>query len=137
MKTVTLAVSIVSAFFFVTAAQAENTVYDCKFVEYGNDNWVSERAIFVVSQDEKSAWVIDATIKHLHDDYIPVKFQRKSASKYSLTWTLDQVPGANNSTLTGTFKVNLNPQKLSATMTVIVHGYDNDPRGKGKCVIKK
>lgn len=119
------------------SASAARLTYDCEFVEYGQDNWVSPRVILTIADGETSAAALDGTIQEVHGAPIAVKFKRRSAKSVSFTWTVKQVPGRNNTTLTGTFHVVLNQQKLSATMSVDVHGYDNEPRGKGKCKIIK
>ncbi|QBF33268.1 hypothetical protein [Thalassococcus sp. S3] len=137
MTSIRLTLALVAGLLSTASAVSAETTYDCSFTSYTRDGLVPERLILALDTQTGAAAAFDGVIKAVHNAPIPVNSTQRSASSWRLDWNLDNIPGHLNRSLTATYKVNLNTARNTATIAVIVHGYDNETRGTGTCKIIK
>lgn len=114
------------------AAAAPQT-YECTFTENSSYGWIPERGVYVIDETTGAASAYDGMIHYVHEAPIPAKFSAERNGKYRLSWTLSGLPAQGNRTVVASYAVRVDSGKSRATMSVRLHGADNDNRGTAAC----
>lgn len=124
-------------FFALTnTAMAGLTIYDCAPYniekQYG---WISERIIVFVDDETKTASVLDGYIHHVHNEPIPVSYSELKNGKFRVKWSVSGIPVRGNAKGSASWSATVSPSKAEMQVRATVDGYDNRPRGHGKCEV--
>ncbi|MDA7963336.1 hypothetical protein [Ruegeria sp.] len=126
-------------FFALTnTAMADLTIYDCTPYniekQYG---WISERIIVIVDEETKSASVLDGYIQYVHKEPIAVSYSELKNGKFRVQWSVSGIPVRGNAKGSASWSATVSPSKAEMQVRATVAGFDNRPRGHGKCEVSR
>ncbi|MEW2913420.1 hypothetical protein [Leisingera sp. JC11] len=114
------------------------TVYDCEIKVFTNNGWIAPRVIVMWDDEKKSARVYDGFIHELVGEPIPAKVERRNEISYNLGWRVNNIPVSNaRMSLDGLYTGVLNMKQNTLSIRGVITGVANQPRGRGKCKVKK
>jgi hypothetical protein len=117
-------------------AMAAPTAYECKYEGHTGRNGLQKKAVYVIDPEAGTAMAYDGLIHHTHKAPLPTSYKELQPGKYLLKWQLDNIPSKRgNISLTATFSARVNTGNRSSTISVRMHGADNDIRGSGRCTV--
>ena len=139
MKRYLLAASIVLAAASSAAAGRKATItYDCAIKVFTNNGWIAPRVLVIWDEENQSAQIYDGYIHKLIGEPIPAKVEPRNEISYNLDWRVNNIPVSNaRMTLDGLYSGVLNTKQNTLSICGVITGVANQPRGKGKCIVKK
>lgn len=117
----------------VGAADADPMKYHCEFKSHSNTGWIPRDAVFEIYEKAGKATVYDDYVHYVHNAAIETDYQKKSATKHRMRWTLNGLPTTNAHKAIATYTARLDTVRNRVTIGVRLHSADNEPRGTGKC----
>ncbi|WP_291727111.1 hypothetical protein [Leisingera sp. F5] len=139
MKRYLLAASIVLAAASSAAAGAKATItYDCEIKVFTSNGWIAPRVLVMWDEQSETAKIYDGYIHDLVGEPIPATVEKRSETSYNLDWRVSDIPVSNARTkVDGLYSAVLNMKQNTLSIRGVITGFDNAPRGKGKCIVKK
>ncbi|SFK68245.1 hypothetical protein [Shimia haliotis] len=115
--------------------------YHCDYKLHGRGGFLSEKAIFVVDADKRTAKALDRVISSFYKKPIEVKYSRPSQKRMQLDWTVSDFPVTSSSNqrleIAVKYKVTINVTDNSSKVRA---RFDRDARNNlsasGRCTIK-
>lgn len=116
-----------------TAAAAE-TIYECTADYNTRDGVILPQIVFFVDEAKGTARVLDGRIQSLVGAPLDGELEKRSAKVHRIEWEIKDTP-TNIGKIDVAYRANLNHATNSYTMDATVGGYDNEPRGQGRCKV--
>ncbi len=127
-----LSLALVAALFVGAQAHAADRIM-CAMTAHSNDGLVPPKVLIEFRDDRGSAMVYDGTIHHVYGKPIAAVLEQTGASRYTISWTVENLPLQGNTTTSAQYLVRLNAKTMKVTLTAYLNGYFNQSRGSGKC----
>ena len=121
---------------FATMAQAVE-VYECDLGSRGNDGMISQVLVLLLDREKSTGAAYDGMIHAVHGDPIPVNLKIRNNKTALFNWKLQGVPLDDSSTGLATYNAALNLQTLRVNVRAVLHGWENNTHGSGKCKLAK
>lgn len=112
---------------------AKASTCECTIKSFSRTGWVPETLYLAIDKDENVGAAYDYYIHTVHGTPIPVDLEKEGDARYKFNWHLNGVPMKGNERGVVSYTVRLNEKSRSLTLKAILHGYDNEIRGQGKC----
>lgn len=130
-------IALVFALLCAGAAQAQDLIFDCKFKNQNRGGWLPERGVYAVYSKEGSMAVLDPFIYHTNNKKpLTVALERGKPGFYVARWSVD-LPTKRNQEVTVSYRIRLSEADSRATIRAWVGSADNEPRGGGRCTVKR
>ncbi|WP_152612809.1 hypothetical protein [Leisingera sp. ANG-M6] len=114
------------------------TVYDCEIKAFTNNGWIAPRVIVMWNDEDESAKIYDGFIHELVGEPLEARVERRNEISYNLDWRVNDIPVGNARTkVDGLYTGVLNMKQNTLSIRGVITGYENLPRGRGKCKVKK
>lgn len=127
-----LGLALVAGLFVGGQAHAADRIM-CEMTAHSSDNLVPPKVLFEFRDNRGSAMAYDSTIHHVYGKPIAAVLEETGASRYTISWTVKNLPLQGNTTTSAQYLVRLNTKTMKATLTAYLNGYFNESRGTGKC----
>lgn len=105
----------------------------CELTAHSSDNLVPPKVLFEFRNNRSSAMAYDGIIHKVYGKPIPAVLEETKASRYTISWTVKNLPLRGNTTTSAQYLVRLNAKTMNVTLTAYLNGYFNESRGSGKC----
>ena len=105
----------------------------CELTAHSSDNLVPPKVLFEFRENRSSAMAYDGIIHQVYGKPIPAVLEGTKASRYTISWTVKNLPLRGNTTTSAQYIVRLNTKTMKATLTAYLNGYFNQSRGSGEC----
>ncbi|UWS77770.1 hypothetical protein N1037_10715 [Phaeobacter sp. G2] len=127
-----LSLAFVAALFVAAQAHAADRIM-CEMTAHSSDNLVPPKVLIEFRDNRGSAMAYDGVIHQVYGKPIPAVLEQPRASRYTISWTVKNLPLRGNTTTSAQYIVRLNTKTMKATLTAYLNGYFNESRGSGKC----
>ena len=105
----------------------------CEMTAHSSDNLVPPKVLIEFRDNRGSAMAYDGVIHQVYGKPIPAVLEQPRASRYTISWTVKNLPLRGNTTTSAQYIVRLNTKTMKATLTAYLNGYFNQSRGSGEC----
>jgi len=117
-------------------ALAGETLYDCApgniEARYG---WIAPRVLVIVDEEEKTALVMDGYTRLHSEDPIAASYSELNNGNFRVKWKVSGIPVRNEAKGSATWSATIDPKKPEMRIRAVVAGFENRPRGHGKCEV--
>lgn len=125
--------ALAAGFVILAPVDTQAATYECTLKSYSRTGWVPETLYLAIDKDKNVGAAYDYFIETVHGTPIPVDLEKEGDTRYKFNWNLNGVPMEGNERGVVSYTVRLNEKSRSLTLKAILHGYDNEIRGQGKC----
>lgn len=119
------------------AAQPTGLTYDCRMQGHPSHGFVASRLLLSISDDGRHGVAFDGIINEVHGRPLDVAVRDLGKGRFRYRWQLSNIQARSASNITATFFANLDTRRQRAKISVTIHGFENEPRGSGRCSIFK
>lgn len=92
------------------------------------------KAVFLdLNKTTKIATVYDSRIKYVYKKPLEVPYTEVGTGRYRVSWRVDNLPFSGNKSGSIMYSMYFRETQLTASITPVVVGYDNEDSGSGKC----
>lgn len=127
-----LSLALVAGLCLGTQTQAAER-FMCEMTAHTRFGLVPPKVLVQFGDNRGSVLAYDAHIHEVYGKPIPAVLEEIGASRYTISWRIENLPLSDNGTASSQSILRLNLKAMTATFTGYLGGFANHARGSGKC----